>query len=38
LNDPAFRTRVADAITQGVRRYFAETNGSVRRRAVDGPK
>ena len=37
LNDPAFRARVADAITQGVRRYFAETNGSVRRRTVGGP-
>ena len=38
LNDPAFRTKVADAITLGVRRYFAETNGSVRRKAVEGPK
>jgi N-acetylmuramoyl-L-alanine amidase len=38
LKDAAFRAKVADAITLGVRRYFAETNGSVRRRAVDGPQ
>jgi N-acetylmuramoyl-L-alanine amidase len=37
LKDPAFRAKVADAITLGVRRYFAETNGSVRRRAAEGP-
>ena len=37
LKDPAFQIKVADAITQGVRRYFAETNGSVRRRMVGGP-
>jgi N-acetylmuramoyl-L-alanine amidase len=37
LKDAAFRTKVADAITQGVRRYFAQTNGSVRRRMVGGP-
>ena len=38
LKDPAFLARVADAITLGVRRYFAETNGSVRRRTVGGPE
>jgi N-acetylmuramoyl-L-alanine amidase len=37
LKDPAFRAKVADAITLGVRRYFAETNGSVRRKTVGGP-
>jgi N-acetylmuramoyl-L-alanine amidase len=37
LKDPAFRAKVAEAITLGVRRYFAETNGSVRRRLVGGP-
>jgi N-acetylmuramoyl-L-alanine amidase len=37
LGDAAFRAKVADAITLGVRRYFAETNGGVRRRTVDGP-
>jgi len=38
LKDPTFRARVADAITLGVRRYFAETNGIVRRRAAEGPQ
>jgi len=38
LKEPAFRAKVADAITLGVRRYFAETNGSVRRRTLDGPE
>lgn len=37
LKDAAFRAKVAEAITQGVRRYFAETNGGVRRRMVGGP-
>jgi N-acetylmuramoyl-L-alanine amidase len=37
LKDAAFRAKVADAITLGVRRYFAETNGGVRRRTVGGP-
>jgi N-acetylmuramoyl-L-alanine amidase len=37
LKDPAFQAKVADAITQGVRHYFAETNGAVRRRLVGGP-
>ena len=37
LKDAAFRAKVADAITLGVRRYFAETNGGVRRRLVAGP-
>jgi N-acetylmuramoyl-L-alanine amidase len=37
LNDPVFRAKVADAITLGVRRYFAGTNGSVRRRLVGAP-
>jgi N-acetylmuramoyl-L-alanine amidase len=38
LKDAAFRAKVADAITLGVRRYFAETNGGgVRRRMVSGP-
>ncbi len=36
LQDAAFRATVADAITQGVRRYFAGTNGGVRRRMVGG--
>ena len=36
LKDAAFRAKVADAITLGVRRYFAETNGGVRRRMVGG--
>jgi N-acetylmuramoyl-L-alanine amidase len=38
LKDAAFRAKVADAITLGVRRYFAETNGGVRRRMVGGPR
>ena len=38
LKDLAFRAKVADAITLGIRRYFAETNGSVRRRTMEGPK
>ena len=33
LMDPAFRKRVAQAITRGVRRYFAAGAGIVRRRA-----
>lgn len=37
LKDPVFRAKVAEAITLGVRRYFAETNGSVRRRMVGAP-
>ena len=37
LKDAAFRAKVADAITMGIRRYFAETNGGVRRRTVGGP-
>jgi N-acetylmuramoyl-L-alanine amidase len=37
LKDRTFRTKVAEAITQGVRRYFGATNGSVRRRLVGGP-
>jgi len=37
LKDAAFRVKVAESITQGVRRYFAATNGSVRRRMVGGP-
>lgn len=37
LKDAAFRAKVAEAITLGVRRYFAETNGTVRRRTVGGP-
>ena len=37
LKDASFRARVAEAITQGVRRYFAETNGGVRRGLVGGP-
>jgi len=37
LKDTAFRGRVADAITLGVRSYFAEANGNVRRRLVDAP-
>ena len=37
LKEPAFQAKVAEAITQGVRRYFAATNGGVRRRMVGGP-
>lgn len=37
LKDAAFRAKVADAITLGVRRYFAQANGSVRRKAAAGP-
>ncbi len=37
LKDAAFRAKVAEALTLGVRRYFAETNGTVRRRMVGGP-
>ncbi|WP_285577338.1 N-acetylmuramoyl-L-alanine amidase family protein [Geothrix limicola] len=37
LKDAAFRAKVADAITLGVRRYFAQANGGVRRRMVGGP-
>ncbi len=37
LRDPAFRAKVADAITLGVRRYFAGTNGGVRRGKVGAP-
>jgi len=36
LQDADFRAKVADAIVQGVRRYFAGTNGGVRRRMVGG--
>lgn len=38
LKDPKFVAKVGDAIAQGVRRYFAAGNGTVRRRAVEGPK
>ncbi|HEX9081393.1 MAG TPA: N-acetylmuramoyl-L-alanine amidase [Holophagaceae bacterium] len=38
LRDPKFVAKVADAITLGIRRYFAAGNGTVRRRAVEGPK
>jgi N-acetylmuramoyl-L-alanine amidase len=37
LKDPAFRSKAAEAITQGVRRYFAQVSGSVRRTLVDAP-
>lgn len=37
LKDPVFRAKVADAITLGVRRYFAGTDGGVRRRRVGTP-
>jgi N-acetylmuramoyl-L-alanine amidase len=37
LKDPAFQAKVAEAIGQGVRRYFAQANGAVRRRLVGGP-
>jgi N-acetylmuramoyl-L-alanine amidase len=37
LKDAAFRGKVADAITLGVRRYVADTQGGVRRRMVAGP-
>lgn len=37
LKDAAFRARVADAITLGIRRYFAESNHGVRRRMVGTP-
>ncbi len=38
LREPAFRAKVAEAIVQGVRRYFAQANGTVRRRLVSGPE
>ena len=38
LKDPKFVAKVGDAIAQGIRRYFAAGNGTVRRRAVEGPK
>lgn len=38
LKDAAFQAKVADAITLGVRRYFARANGSIRRRTVGGPR
>jgi len=37
LRDAAFQAKVADAIARGVRRYFAQANGTVRRRTVGGP-
>ncbi|HEX7552694.1 MAG TPA: N-acetylmuramoyl-L-alanine amidase [Geothrix sp.] len=37
LKDAAFQAKVADAITLGVRRYFLEASGGVRRRMVGGP-
>ena len=37
LRDEAFRGRVAEALVLGVRRYFAEATGGVRRRTVGGP-
>ena len=38
LRDAKFVAKVGDAIAQGVRRYFAEGNGTVRRKAVEGPR
>ena len=38
LKDAKFVAKVGDAITQGIRRYFAAGNGTVRRRAVEGPR
>jgi N-acetylmuramoyl-L-alanine amidase len=32
LKDPAFRAKVADAVTRGVRAYFGQVNGTARRR------
>jgi len=37
LKDPAFRAKAAEAIVQGVRRYYQGNNGGVRRRMVGGP-
>jgi len=37
LMDPAFRTRVAEAITRGVRRFLAAGTGISRRRTIFGP-
>ena len=37
LRDEAFRGRVAESLVLGVRRYFAEATGGVRRRTVGGP-
>ena len=38
LRDPRFVAKVASAITQGIRRYIAAGNGTVRRRAIEGPQ
>lgn len=38
LRNPRFVDRVADAIVQGIRRYIAAGNGTVRRRAIEGPR
>jgi len=37
LNDPLFRQRVAQAITRGVRRFFAGGNGLSHRQSDPGP-
>ncbi|WP_005037386.1 N-acetylmuramoyl-L-alanine amidase family protein [Holophaga foetida] len=38
LRDPAFRKRVAEAVTQGVRRFFANGLPTSRRKAILGPR
>lgn len=38
LKDPAFRTRVAEAITRGVERFVADGFVPTRRKAIDGSK
>jgi N-acetylmuramoyl-L-alanine amidase len=38
LKDRAFRAKVAEAITQGIRRYLGATHGSVWRRTVGAPR
>lgn len=35
LKDPAFRKKVAEAITQGVRRFFAQVGTTPKRKALD---
>lgn len=36
LQDPGFRSKVAEAVVQGVKAYFKKANGGVRRRLGEG--
>ncbi len=38
LRNPRFVDRVAEAVVQGIRRYVAAGNGTVRRKAILGPR